>query len=74
MKNNIKYSIIVSSVTVEEQEYKSYGIACTDNETVRTFIEDVSVDEKAVKKLVNLFNKLHLDPVQLKEAIEDSLS
>ena len=74
MKNNVKYSIIISSVTVEEQEYKSYGIACINNDKVKAFIEDVSVDEKAVEKLVKLFNKLHLDPEQLQDAIEDSLS
>ncbi|MCQ2552381.1 MAG: DUF6514 family protein [Clostridia bacterium] len=71
---NIKYTIIVTTITVEEKEYNSYGIACNDNGKIMKFVEDVSIDEKAVEKLVKLFNRLKLDPVQLEEAIEDALS
>ena len=69
-----EYTIIVTSVTVEEKEYESYGIACRDNEKIMKFVEDISVDEVAVERLVKLFNRLKLDPVQLEEAIEDALS
>ena len=57
-----------------EKVYVSYGIACRDNEKIMKFVEDISVDEVAVERLVKLFNRLKLDPVQLEEAIEDALS
>jgi len=73
-KQNFKYSLVISSIVVEEETYNSYGIACSENDTVKKCIEDVSIDKKEVSDLIDLFNKLKLDPIQMEDVIEDALS
>lgn len=74
MKANYKYSIIISSIMVEEEKYNSYGIACAENGQVTKRVEDISVNEQEVEKLIKEFNKHKLDPIQLEDAVEDALS
>jgi len=74
MNKEYNYTLIVSSITVEDQQYDSYGIACKEKDKLVKCVEDISVDEQKVENLVKLMNKLKLDPIQLEEVIEDSIS
>ena len=68
-----KYILTISSVTVEDESYETYGIACIDNDTVTKCFNDVSTDRNAVERTIKMFNENELDPEQLLDAIEDSI-
>lgn len=64
------YKITEAKITVENKEYNSYGIYYNDS----LYINDISVDKKAVEKLVRLCNEGELDPVHLYYVVEDFLA
>ena len=54
-------------------EYKTYGIAVEQEDTVIRVIEDISPDQEKVGRLIGLFNSERLSPSQLDEAVENFL-
>ncbi len=64
------YKLVSKRETVEGKEYVVYGIKYNDEYC----FEDISTDEKPVKELADNCNKFSLDPVHLKDVIEDFLN
>ena len=63
-----KYEVVESTVEIEGTVYDTYGIAYGD-----IVIHDVSVDRAFVEHLVDIINENELDPVHLRDVVEDSL-
>lgn len=71
---SLLYYMLSSQIHNEEissKPYTSYGIGVSDNSV--PCIEDISTDKDFVEGLVKLCNTFQLDPIHLKEYIEDSL-
>lgn len=64
------YTLTEEQKILEEQEYTAYGIRYDDEYS----INDVSEDKEAVKRLVADCNKYKLDPVHLRDVVEDFLT
>ena len=76
MANNTKkktYTIVLSTVEVEDKCYQSYGIAYKSENKTTKVISDISIDKEKVEKLVSLINDEDLDPSQLEDVIEDMI-
>ena len=70
-----KYILVIGEQSVREGGRISYGIAMaeeTENETkvVRAF-EDMTTDIGKMERLVDLCNKLELDPDHLDDVVDD---
>ena len=63
------YSLTTSKAVIEDTEVIVYGIHCSGICSVYA----VSTDRDAVLRLVNDFNKYGLDPIHMRDAIEDFL-
>ncbi|NMA93911.1 MAG: hypothetical protein GX975_04530 [Clostridiales bacterium] len=68
MGNSGKYEVIFETLYFEEGCSVVYGIR-TDDRQVR----DISTDKNFVEAMAESFNKEHLDPIHLLDAIEDML-
>lgn len=64
------YTLTEENKILEEQEYTAYGIRYDDE----YIINDVSEDKEAVRRLVADCNKYELDPVHLRDVVEDFLA
>ncbi len=64
------YTLTEEKKILEEQEYVAYGIRYNSEYC----IDDVSADKEAVKRLVANCNKYELDPVHLRDVVEDFLT
>jgi len=71
--NNFVYSVIETTITVEEKEYPSYGIKCTCGNELIKVVTDISIEKSDVQSLVRKINEGGLSPEQLEEIAEDSL-
>lgn len=69
----VKYRKTTSIINIENENHTIYGIEVTENGKVIDKIEDVSVDEKAVDKLVSDCNTFNLAPEHLRDIVEDFL-
>lgn len=54
-------------------QYETFGITVFDRGQIICAIEDISLDRDKVKTLVDRFNREHLSPAQLEEAVENFL-
>lgn len=63
------YQSVADTNTLEGKSYISYGIAIAD---IR--IRDISPDKAIVDALVEQYNRQALDPLHLKEVVEDFLA
>lgn len=66
----IMYRLISKRTIVEGEEYVVYGIRYSDEYC----FEDISTNQKAVKELADVCNKLSLSPIHLADVIEDFLN
>ncbi|MBQ3285872.1 MAG: hypothetical protein IJH40_09565 [Ruminococcus sp.] len=57
----------------ENGVYGTYGISVCRGFSVIRVIEDISLDKDKVISLIDTFNKEHLSPAHLDEAIENFL-
>ena len=55
-------------------EYESFGISVLKNNTVLSYVSDVSVDEQFILELAQRCTSGQLDPIHLYDVIEDSLN
>lgn len=68
------YYLIMSQIhskDISPKPYTSYGIGVLNN--CVPCIEDISTDKAFVESLIELCNVYQLDPIHLKEFVEDSL-
>ena len=62
-----------SCFTDDAGEYISYGIAVTDDGGDAGKVSDVSTDLELVREICEKCNRGQLDPLQLREVIEDHI-
>lgn len=77
MRNDVKterYILLEDIVTLEEDTYRTYGIADvrSDNDC-REEYHDLSTERAAVSALVDMCNELRLETLHLKDVVEDFL-
>ena len=53
--------------------YETFGVSVFEDGVMIRIVRDVSPDRKRVEALVSEFNREHLEPVHLDQAIEDFL-
>ena len=60
----------------EFESYIAYGISvCSDDtEMVLSYISDIFLEKERAEKLVKLCNESNLDPIHLREVVEDAIS
>ena len=63
------YQTTVDTYSLNDRTYTAYGIAFED---IR--IDDLSFDKEAIDALVELYNRSGLDPLHLRDAVEDFLA
>ena len=61
------YTITEDKKTIENKDYLVYGIRYDDEYCVR----DVSSDKAAIERLISDCNKYDLDPIHLRDVVED---
>ncbi len=72
-----KYIVMKTEYEAGAQTRYGYGIALTDGEEeflVLDSVEDLADDREAVSHLVELCNRLELDPIHLRDVAEDFLA
>lgn len=62
------YKLIKSEIIVEDTTFTTYGISGH-----KVQFEDVSTDEKKVRKMVDIANAIELEECHLMDFIEDSI-
>ncbi len=69
-----RYELIEGIFTLDQQEHKGYGISVnyTNIDTPLLF-HDISTNKNDVIKLVSLCNELQLDPIHIRDVIDDYL-
>lgn len=77
MRNDNKverYVLLEDNLVFEENTYLTYGIAVAESDkTHGEEYHNISTDRDAVFSLVKRCNELLLDPVHLKDVVEDFL-
>lgn len=69
-----RYLLLEDIVTSSEKTYRTYGIAEAYFEEVdREEYHDICTDREAVSALVEKCNELSLEPIHLKDVVEDFL-
>lgn len=69
------YSLIEGIFTLEQQEHKGYGISVNGSNTNAPLLfHDISTNQDDVVKLISLCNELQLDPIHIRDVIEDFLT
>ena len=53
--------------------YDSYGISVFENGVLTRIVRDISLDRKAVERMIYVFNEEQLDTVHLNQAVEEFL-
>lgn len=77
---SITYGIIEEKFVLQGRERISYGIAAysdaKENGTaaIVATVSDISLDYIQLEKLIDLCNQLELDPIHLKDVMEDFLA
>ena len=73
-----KYIVAENVYRNGDDTIKSYGVAVgneSDGETIiLTSISDISSDIKQIERLVDICNRLRLDPVHIQEVVSDFLA
>ena len=70
----IRYEIIEDSFTLESETHIGYGISVKDTRNGKcTLFHDISVNKKDIANLVSLCNELKLDPIHIRDVIDDFL-
>lgn len=72
--HDIRYELIEGSYTVESETHIGYGIALKNmiNGKCISF-HDISIEKKDILKLISLCNELQLDPIHIRDVIDDFL-
>ena len=70
--NDVKYSIVESTVNINGIPHITYGIAAQDI-SVTDCIYDITADRKSLEQLVALCNRKKLSPIHLHDVVEDFL-
>lgn len=64
-------------VSIDLVEYRSYGIQAIsenkENQQEYTSVSDISTDKRQVAEMIKKFNRFHLAPIHLLDAIEDMM-
>jgi hypothetical protein len=69
----VLYTITAQQVTVEEEVFNCYGIACeSGGKTIRR-IDDISCDRQLIEEKIKQFNNLGLSQEHFQDAVEDIL-
>lgn len=68
MGSSGKYEVISETLYFEEGCSVVYGIRMDDKQ-----VRDISTDKSFVEAMAESFNREHLDPIHLLDAIEDML-
>lgn len=71
--NQVTYFVFPSTEKVEEFEYATYGIGALCDNTMITYISDISNDYNKVKILVELCNSENLSLDHLYDIAEDAV-
>lgn len=72
----ITYRVIEENLhSCEFESYIAYGISVysDDTETVLSSISDIFLKKERAEKLAQLCNENSLDPIHLKEVVEDAI-
>lgn len=70
----IEYKLCIDTVIDEDGNViKAYGIELRKNGSIEEYIVDISTNRDRVSLLINLCNKLNLDPIHIYDVIEDFL-
>lgn len=67
----MKYTVFEHCVSIEGNITKSYGIIVTFDNSSTLKYYDVSLDRERVEKLVNDMNEYEIEPVHIKDILED---
>lgn len=71
---NIRYELIEGSFTLDSKTYVGYGISVIDTRSGKcTLFHDISVNKNDIANLVSLCNELKLDPIHIRDVIDDFL-
>ena len=70
----MRYLVIESSVEIDGANYISYGIGCEIAGELSFAVEDLCLSKARVENLVDLCNKLNLDPIHIDDVVEDFLN
>lgn len=63
-----RYEVMSETLNCEEGPYRAYGIVAGS-----CAIHDISTDRAVVEDMVNLFNRMAVDPHRVREIIESML-
>lgn len=68
------YELIEGIFTIEAHEHIGYGISvkCV-NSLKPLFFHDISTNKEDIVNLISLCNKLQLDPIHIRDVIDDFL-
>ena len=70
-----RYLLVEDIVLVDGRTYRSYGIVQAHAEAGhREEYRDIGTDRSSVKALVKRCNELRLDPIHLKDVVEDFIT
>lgn len=70
----ITYRVIEENLQNSEfGSYVAYGISVCDEDIILNYISDVFTEKERAEKLVKLCNKNGLDPIHLREVVEDTI-
>lgn len=73
-KPSIRYELIEGSFRLCSETHIGYGIAVRDISTGKcTCFHDISINKHDIVKLVSLCNELNLNPIHIKDVIDDFL-
>lgn len=70
-QDGITYFVYPSEIVVEDVRATTYGIGVLIDNTLVDYILDVSLDFDKIKTLVSLLNLEELEPIHLKDIVED---
>lgn len=70
----ITYRVIEENLHNSEfGSYVAYGISVCDEDIILNYISDIFVEKERAEKLAKLCNKNGLDPIHLREVVEDTI-
>ena len=71
---NTIYELTEGYFNVESDTHIGYGISVKDFKNHQSLnFNDISIDKDKIVKLISLCNELHLDPIHIKDVIDDFL-
>ena len=67
------YCLIPTQVTLDDTEVTTYGIGVLKNHIMLEYVLDISDDQNAVVSLLNLCDEGQVEPIHLKDIVENFL-